>query len=135
MKQVINISILAKFFVILSIGISYLDSICFLYTIYGISLQMIGLSILLLTYFVVIYWIKAMGIAVDSTTRKHFVALKIILLIFITTPIFITNELQFIQFHNLETIFIIRICIEIFKIIFIDILVEILSKIINNYKK
>lgn len=141
MKQIIlffasirSIKRIAKAFVVFNMGISYFDSTSFFYRLYDLSLQTLGLSVFLLSYFFVIYWKKVTEISIDSSVKKYFISLKIILFIFLITPVFIESNWQIVKFHDLDTVNVIRAAFEIMKILCIEFIIEILFNVIKSIK-
>ena len=140
MKQIIfiltscfSIKSIAKLFVVFNLGISYVDSTCFFYRLYDMSVQTVGLSIFLLTYLFIIYWKKVTEIPIDPKVNKYFIPLKVMLLILLTAPIFVDNNWQVMNFNHMENLHIIRSGVEIMKVICIEFVIEILFNIIKSF--
>lgn len=142
MKQIIlfftnlkSIKGMAKAFVVFNMAISYFDSTAFFYKLYDLSLQTFGLSLFLLTYLVIIYWIKVAKIPLESSIKKYFVVLKFILFVFLATPVFLDSNCQILKFTELENVHIIRAGVEILKIFCIEFVIEILFNVIKSFKQ
>lgn len=141
MKQIIlffasikSIKGIAKAFVVFNLGVSYLDSTSFFYRLYDLSLQTVGLSVFLLSYFFIIYWKKVTEISIDSSFKKYFIVLKLILFIFLITPVFIDSNWQILKINDVENVIIIRASFEILKILCIEFIIEILFNVIKSLK-
>jgi hypothetical protein len=106
-------------------GISQIDTTSFFYNIYNFSAQSISLSVLLVTYFIIIYWTKTSTLKVDNKCRKRIMVLKTIVFLFLILPIFVNYDLDIITWVNLDTCRVVRAIIELAKIIFIEVMIDV----------
>lgn len=135
-KTKVTVPHLTKFFILGNLSLSYLDSSVFFFNIYNFSLHFWGVIFFLLSYYCLIYWMKALKLTINIQDFKFYVYILKILLLFILVLPLLMEFLKVPDFFSFSSKNLILYIFELVKIIFIELLLEIYFKILNgfNYK-
>lgn len=120
----LKIELLAQFFVIGNMGVSFIDCSCFFYRLYALSFQLVSLCFFVLGYFVIIYWKKIKQIPFDRKANINLGLLRVLIFLMLIGPTLFDSHWQLISFEHLQSEHFVQVIGEALKVFGIELLLE-----------
>lgn len=124
--------IIIRTFIYILTSISLVDSASVFYTLHGVALQSVSMTIILLIFFIVMMLKEDNIIKSDQLNNRRFLTLKIIVYIILLIPVFFDNSCEIINPLASHSSKLLTDSFEIIKVVFIEILTKILFSIFRN---
>lgn len=132
MKQLIRlifgllkIDVIARFFVVGNMSVTFIDCATTFYKLYAFSFQLISLSFFVLSYFVILYWKKVKQLPLSKTANFYFVLLRLTILIMLIGPIAFDNHWHRIPWNTIDGEHTFKMLFEAMEIFGIEVVLEI----------